>query len=752
MIEAATDSATWEGSAIKTINDEDAAKYLEDFAAKNVLGFVEPDADYNTLMASAAGDIQSLFSVFEGNAIFYPGENITLVFENGTTTDDDGGTKLPWLAEFSPFVDPSTVPNITTGQQLFDWFVLGIDSTPGGQSIPSDVNESDTAPTTDSQNTVTTADDSADNSTVSATASATDSADQPQATADDSTGDGNANENFWDDAAYPNNPIVSQPNLGQTDGGYVTGYVLNDGVTGILSIPSFFMTPENADTFSTAVRDFLVESKKAGCTRVIIDLQRNLGGSDLLATDTFKQFFPDVDPFNGGRLRAYKTVDSLGNTFTQYYQKTNPADMDPPFEALSASAWVAPVYINAETNANFTSWGELYGPHPLNGDQFTTVQRDNLSSVVFTEQTAGIVVYGFANETVNTTQPYPAKDVILLTDGLCSYACARFVEMMKKEGGARTVVAGGRPRTGPMQAASGNRGALPYTSSDLDVDIDTAGKFNASVAGELPQNRSTDFVLTYASFNLKDSIRKGSDKPLQFTYEAADCRIFYTTWTVYNYINLWNYVIDALYRNPSLCVAGSTNVHEAPKPAPSTVGGLIMAGLNPDNPPTRNAKRSLPVKRSLSFDLPSPEPIYPRSPLPEPLPLPSPQDAFSTIPQNELETSRLDAPFDLDACAKGCTQSQTCFQAPVCKQGKLSTIPSCADRCNLAANIACRGAASACHQKPGTKFGVCVTPTQNQAQKECGTKTGPEKGGSTKGPNPALKGLAYSRGGRRPGK
>ena len=45
---------------------------------------------------------------------------------------------------------------------------------------------------------------------------------------------------------------------------------------------------------------------------------------------------------------------------------------------------------------------------------------------------------------------------------------------------------------------------------------------------------------------------------LQFLYEAADCRIFYTPSTFSNYTNLWTYAANATWWTPQLCVEGST--------------------------------------------------------------------------------------------------------------------------------------------------------------------------------------------------
>ena len=129
--------------------------------------------------------------------------------------------------------------------------------------------------------------------------------------------------------------------------------------------------------------------------------------------------------------------------------------------------------------------------------------------------------------------------------------------MMSHQAGVRTVVAGGRPVTGAMQAASGTRGAQVYDTSRLDDDIQRAIGINSSTSNYLP-NRTEAFLVDYASFNIRDQIRMNESTPLQFLYEAADCRIFYTPSTFANYTNLWIYAANATWWTPQLCVEGST--------------------------------------------------------------------------------------------------------------------------------------------------------------------------------------------------
>ena len=159
------------------------------------------------------------------------------------------------------------------------------------------------------------------------------------------------------------------------------------------------------------------------------------------------------------------------------------------------------------------------------------------------------------------------------------------MELMRHQAGVRTVVVGGRPVTGPMQAPAGSRGAQLYSVGDLDADIEVASRINAT-AGDILPPRQLDVFVSQLTINLRDQIRQGEDIPLQFLYEAADCRIFYTLQTVYNFTNLWKYATEAAGTRPELCVAGSTgyaSIGAAPSPNNATQGSATIGGNAPPN-------------------------------------------------------------------------------------------------------------------------------------------------------------------------
>lgn len=175
------------------------------------------------------------------------------------------------------------------------------------------------------------------------------------------------------------------------------------------------MFGEALNTAQSAVDQFINISKAGRVEKIVIDLQQNAGGEVLLAFDMFRRFFPNIDPYGASRMRAHHAADVLGNSLTEYYAGLS--TQDPNYEALAADEWIATPRINAETNANFTSWTEFYGSYEYNGDNFTARQRYNLSSKVFTSSAIGAEYGSFRvyNPPPEAIPPYLAEDIILVS-------------------------------------------------------------------------------------------------------------------------------------------------------------------------------------------------------------------------------------------------------------------------------------------------------------------------------------------------
>ena len=264
-------------------------------------------------------------------------------------------------------------------------------------------------------------------------------------------------------------------------------------------------------------------------------------------------------------MRSHSTANVLGETLTAWFQAMTHNTSVEEYEMGVASEWVVTDRLNAESKRNFSSWAEFYGPRYLHEDMFSLTEQYNMSDRVFDEN-AFNVKFPECYLTKNCTHRrslWDPEDIVILTDGLCASACALFVEMMQ-QAQVRTIVVGGRPETGPMQAVSGSRGAASYSSDALDYDLDLANWTNPAAASLLPQHRDKGMVIWNAGFTLRDQMRQNSTIPNQFRYIAADCRIYWTLDNFFNYTRLWLDTYNAMYTDASLCVAGSTNVTSPP--------------------------------------------------------------------------------------------------------------------------------------------------------------------------------------------
>ncbi|KAH8659319.1 hypothetical protein BGZ60DRAFT_456892 [Tricladium varicosporioides] len=541
----------YQPSAIKTINGEDTVTYLTKFAGRQSVGMVEPHGDWNQMMRSASQDIQGYLNTFSG-ATFYPGPTVEFKLENGTVIKDY------FLAIYNS--QGNTGP-LQTGGDFYNYFVLGL--LPASYDPDLWVNNS--------KNLSAPISSAAASSTVPSTPDAT-SISTSAPTSTETTSASTATCETWDNFAYPDCADVSQPDLGTFGGGFVSGYFLQNTKTGVLSIPSFDLMEDAVDDFDSTIVDFITKAKSAGMKKIVIDLQSNQGGKALLAIDAFKHFFPNIDPYAASRLRAHPAAYQMGQAISELFTVFNTSSDE--YRLLAPTEFVALNRINANTGRLFGSWDEFFGPVAAGGDQFTTLQRYNLGDPIFTSEAVqdsgnNFTVFGYGTNgaAINSAisqPPYAAEDIILLTDAICDSSCAMFVEMMHHEAGVKVVTAGGRPVPGPMQSAAGARGARLYYTDTLDANIELAQLLYQAISSPnatfLPnRTEALQVYVLAASINLRDQIRKDQTIPLQFAYEAADCRIWYTPQTVYNYTALWQYAADAIWgTNKMLCVEGST--------------------------------------------------------------------------------------------------------------------------------------------------------------------------------------------------
>ncbi|KAI9685014.1 MAG: hypothetical protein M1822_005406 [Bathelium mastoideum] len=553
LIDQVTHSIT-NASAIVTVNGMAANDYVSSFASQQSFGMLEPHADWNQVMTSPAQEIFGLNSFSEA-APFYAGDQMNLVFENGSTAQNR------WLALFG---SPGFTGPLETGGDFYNFFVLGL--------YPANFNATFAAYYSNSNL----------------------SSGNPTLDADDGDDDTEPQTSWCKDSpAYPCDTMTYQKDLGQFSNGALTGYFLENISTAVLSLPSFEQYADSIDTFSQAVIDFVGNATKRHAKTVIVDLQQNAGGEVSLAFWLFDKFFPNTRPFAGSRMRSHQDANIVGDTFTSHFQ-TLPVDpSNETFQDYQGSEWVVTDRINALTGDNFTSWAQYYGPHYYNGDNFTLVQQYDLSNPLFVEAALDIQLDScFYNRSCSESRPWNSTDIVILTDGICGSTCSLFVEMMREEG-VRTVTIGGRPEHAPMQAASGSRGAASYSDDELYYDFEVASESSTAAAASLPLvPPDTGIQGVFAGFTLRDQIQRNYTVPNQVLYMPADCRLFWTFTNFYNYTHLWQDVYEAVFTEPSSCVPGSRNATAPPtathptEPAEDKTALYILHGLSTDEIPT----------------------------------------------------------------------------------------------------------------------------------------------------------------------
>ncbi|KAI9710262.1 MAG: hypothetical protein M1820_002756 [Bogoriella megaspora] len=541
-------------SAIVTINGIAVNDYVSSFASQQSFGMLEPNADWNQVMTSPAQEIFGLSS-FSEVAPFYAGDQIDLVFEDGSTTQDR------WLALFG---SPGFTGPLETGGDFYNFFVLGL--------YPANFDAALTAYYSNSNR----------------------SSGNPTLDADESDDDIQPQTSWCKDfPAYPCNTMTYQQDLGQFSNGALTGYFLENISTAVLSLPSFEQYDDGIDTFSQAVIDFVGNATERHARTVILDLQQNAGGEVSLAFWLFDKFFPNTRPFAGSRMRSHHDANIVGETFNSQFQ-TLPVDpSNETFQGYQSSEWVVTDRINALTGDNFSSWAQYYGPQYYNGDNFTLIQQYDLSNPSFVEAALDTQLDPcFYNQSCSGSKPWKSTDIVMLTDGICGSTCSLFVEMMREEG-VRTVTVGGRPEHGPMQAASGSRGAVSYSDDELYYDIGVASASSNAAAASLPLvPPDTGIQGVFTGFTLRDQIQRNHTIPNQVLYMPADCRIFWTLANFYNYTRLWQDAYEAVFTEPSSCVPGSRDVTapstttEAAEPADNKDAFNIAHGLSAVEIPT----------------------------------------------------------------------------------------------------------------------------------------------------------------------
>lgn len=111
----------------------------------------------------------------------------------------------------------------------------------------------------------------------------------------------------------------------------------------------------------------------------------------------------------------------MGQAITDIFQGVNLTE----HHLQASDEWSAIERIDVDTDKNFASWTEFFGPHPYNGDEFTTTQRYDLSNTEFVQAAVGspndtftVHGYGANSNTAQDSPPFAAEDIIIVSSFL----------------------------------------------------------------------------------------------------------------------------------------------------------------------------------------------------------------------------------------------------------------------------------------------------------------------------------------------
>ncbi|KAH7391549.1 peptidase S41 family protein [Cadophora sp. MPI-SDFR-AT-0126] len=500
--------------AITKINGVDAAKYITDMNLQ-FSSFQDPDSQWNSQFPTYAspGGILTVAA-----SLAFQGPSVTLTYDNGQERTEQSFAVIRAGANFS---------GISNGEDYYQRFC-----NPNNQ-IPTNMTTPTTTPVT--------------NTTLP----------KPPPTI----------------SGYPL-PIVRDSGANTTSGYFLNGTGYEN--VAVLAVSGF--SPEGnvgaveyLTNFQSTVGSFLAQSKAAGKTRLVIDLQANGGGFVVAGYELFAQLYPTVQRFQADNLRLAdslvnmaRIVGAIPNNFTA----STPAQRA-AIAALSQSPVVSnlvPGGVFTPGGASFNSVEQIIAPVSLKGDLFTAYQQAPLNQ---TDPQFNLT--GTGNRSNPPASVFAPENVVLLTDGTCGSTCTLFSYLMILQMNVKATVIGGRPQTGVMQSIAGVEGAQVFPLDEIAIAA-------AAVIELAPAERKADLLAGetglladgYALQRLTAVANPGavngknafsatdSQTPLQFLMQPANCRIFYTAQMLSSPELVWKRTVDATWTNPQqFCVEGS---------------------------------------------------------------------------------------------------------------------------------------------------------------------------------------------------
>ncbi|OAL21631.1 hypothetical protein AYO20_11349 [Fonsecaea nubica] len=534
-------------SPVTSIDGVDVVTFL--LTQSMVRAGQDPDSLWNQLTPNLVSQRDDSFRA----SLFYPGPSTNITFANGTTRE------YPNIAVVNVLLD-----GVHTGDDAYSSLCYG----------------------------------AFDTETLRATATSTSSASSTSPTTSEAPTTTEAAPSSPTIANFPY-PVIKH------SADSVAGYYLNEtGLTdvAVLQIREFESESSGDDyerEFQSVIEKFLDAAVKTGKKKLIVDLQGNPGGFVVLGTDTYAQLFPSIKPIDKSNVRDHLGFWILGNAASEMYSNATKTD-DESDEQYDTVAYNTLAYQSIVSHQfyDFPDFETYYGPYPANGGNFSAYFQVNYTDPGYTNfQDNGIIITGTNNRT-GFRQPFAAQDIVVLTDGFCASTCTVVSEYLKSYSGVQFITVGGRPQTGPMQAVGGVKGSQVFPFTRLIPWVDLLHSPNSTFSELANGTIWEDFTYEPVARTLDEQgaggvngcnhFRYGEQTatPLQFVYEAADCRLWWTREMMYDPTFIWSRVATVAFKerkgtqfNSKYCVANSTG-HPT-----SISGGWKAPWLGPQDPP-----------------------------------------------------------------------------------------------------------------------------------------------------------------------
>ncbi|KAF1986366.1 hypothetical protein K402DRAFT_431331 [Aulographum hederae CBS 113979] len=350
----------------------------------------------------------------------------------------------------------------------------------------------------------------------------------------------------------------------------------NNNDLAILRLNTFKIS--DGEAFNKATRLFLAEARRRRSTHLLIDLRSNNGGHSEYADDLlWNVLFPGSHTNLVRRLPAHAAYEQRVRLAGEEWAGRDRDDVERERVRSHREIYAWPIMTRPD-GRGFESFDEYYGPYEMyRGANFTAAADQDTSRVH--DADGRVSKGGGVDRTAEDLRDvergplFEAENIVMLTDGICSSACALFASSLHHTKSIRSIVLGGRlTPTGPMQALGGVK-AGPVT---LLSHLHSLARHAYSTSSRSPQDapalqnsalaafvnastvlhKSSVGRLNVANFYRGEGLR---EMPLQFLYEAADCRVWYTGEMVRGVEETWRGVAEAAWGRggEGRCVEGS---------------------------------------------------------------------------------------------------------------------------------------------------------------------------------------------------